>query len=77
MTNGRNDRCPRQANFIPSNISFLQRKAKTWRKTDAYPGTVMELEVFLMKMDRDASPPLFFRCPQLPRTRVIMTFNDN
>lgn len=56
---------------------FFQRMAKTWRKTDAYPGTVMKLEVFLMKMDRDASPPLFFRCPQLPRTRVIMTFNDN
>lgn len=73
MTNGRNDRCPRQANFIPSNIST----AKTWRKTDAYLGTVMKLEVFLMKIDRDNSPPLFFRYPQLPRTRVIMTFNDN
>lgn len=57
-------------------LSFRERR-KPWRKTDAYPGTVMKLEVFLMKMDRDASPPLFFRCPQLPRTRVIMTFNDN
>lgn len=56
---------------------FFQRTAKTWRKTDAYLGTVMKLEVFLMKIDRDNSPPLFFRYPQLPRTRVIMTSNDN